>query len=247
MRRGITLLYIALMAASLRAQTINGVHVVGDSAAADGTVTYELTYSMTVPQPRSDYSYTVTPVFRHAGDSITDTPVTVRGRRNAKKFKRDILFRRNPSLEPALSYIPAGKDTVVSRTLTLSSATYPWIKGNDLTFCTQIDEEGCCNILGSRWQCGDTFHCLRPFRPRIAPVEDNTGKAGQLEQDNPILQHVSKYRPYDATRILRKESGMLYVFFPLDKWTLLHDFRDNASTLDTIVSITRQITRCIDR
>lgn len=242
MKRYIPLFYMLLAGATkLLAQTINEVRVVGDSAAADGTVTYELTYSMTLPQPRSDYAYTVTPIFRHEDDQLTDAPVMIRGKRNAQKFKRDILFSHNPKLDPAQAFIPAGRDTVVSRTITLSSADHPWLKGNDITLCTQIDEEGCCNILGSRVECGDTFHCERPFRPRIAPVEDNTGKAGMLQQDNPILEHISKYRPYDDTRILRKESGMLYVFFPLDKWTLLHDFRNNAATLDTIVSITRQI------
>lgn len=241
MKRYITLLYILLVASSLKAQTIDEVSVAGDSATADGTVTYRLTYSMTLPQPRSDYAYTVTPVFRHRGDSITDTPVMIRGKRNAQKFKRDILFSHDPNLDPTLSYIPAGKDTVVSRTLTLSSADHPWLKGSDIAFCTRIDEEGCCNILGSRWVCGDTFHLERPFRPRIVPVPDNTGRAGLLQQNNPILEHISKYRPYDSTRILRKEEGTLYVFFPLDRWTLLHDFRNNASTLDTIVSLTRQI------
>ena len=242
MRRYITLLYILLAASSLTAQTINRVRVVGDSATAEGVVTYELTYTMHLPQPRSDYSYTVTPIFRHENDQLTDTPVMIRGKRNAQKFKRDILFSHNPKLDPEQAFIPAGTDTVVSRTLTLSSADYPWLKGNDIVFCTQIDEEGCCNILDSRWVCGDTIRCVRPFRPLIADVPDNTGKAGILEQDNPILQHVSQYRPYDDTRILRKESGMLYVYFPLDKWTLLHDFRDNAATLDTIVSITRNTT-----
>ena len=76
MRRCITILYIALLAAApLAAQTINDVHVVGGKANADGTVTYELTYTMPLPQPRSDYSYTVTPIIRHGADSITDTHI----------------------------------------------------------------------------------------------------------------------------------------------------------------------------
>ncbi|MGM9698106.1 MAG: DUF3575 domain-containing protein [Prevotella sp.] len=79
------------------------------------------------------------------------------------------------------------------------------------------------------------------FVPVFADVPDNTGKAGVLEADNPVLQHISHYRPYDNTRILRKEKGALYVHFPLNKSTLSHDFRDNAATLDRIVSITRQI------
>lgn len=72
-------------------------------------------------------------------------------------------------------------------------------------------------------------------------VPDNTGKAGVLQQENPVLEHISQYRPYDRTRILRKEKGALYVHFPVDKSTLLHDFRDNAQVLDRIISITRQV------
>lgn len=89
--------------------------------------------------------------------------------------------------------------------------------------------------------CGDSFRCPIPFVPSVADVPDNTGKAGLLERNNPVLRHISQYKPYDSTRILRKEKGALYVFFPLDKWTLRHDYRGNAATLDTIVSITRQI------
>ena len=62
-----------------------------------------------------------------------------------------------------------------------------------------------------------------------------------LASRNPVLEEYANYRPYDRTRVLRKEKGMLYVHFPLDKTTLLHDFRDNGPILDRIVDITRQI------
>ena len=82
-----------------------------------------------------------------------------------------------------------------------------------------------------------------PPPPALAvhPVPDNTGRAGALQKDNPVLEHISQYRPYDRTRVMRKERGALYVHFPLDKSTLLHDFRDNGPTLDRIVSITSQV------
>ena len=62
-----------------------------------------------------------------------------------------------------------------------------------------------------------------------------------LASKNPVLEEYANYRPYDRTRVLRKEKGMLWVHFPLDKTTLLYDFRDNAPILDNIVDITRQI------
>lgn len=80
-----------------------------------------------------------------------------------------------------------------------------------------------------------------PFEPIVRFVPDFTGRAGQLQKDNPVLEHVSQYRPYDRTRILRRDKNALYVHFPLDKHILLTDFRDNKSVLDRIVDITRQI------
>lgn len=82
-----------------------------------------------------------------------------------------------------------------------------------------------------------------PVKPVLLfhDVADNTGRAGLLESDNPVLQHISKYRPYDRTRILRRDKGALYVHFPLDQSLLQHDYRDNGDVLDRIVAITRQI------
>lgn len=73
------------------------------------------------------------------------------------------------------------------------------------------------------------------------PVEDNTGKAGVLQQENPLLEHISNYRPYDRTRVLLKDKGALFVYFPVGKSDINHDFRGNAEVLDRIVNITRQI------
>lgn len=102
--------------------------------------------------------------------------------------------------------------------------------------------------FGGREGCGKVEHTVVepqpvavPFVPHYHEVPDNTGKAGELQRQNPVLQHISQYRPYDKTRILRKEKGALYVHFPLDKAILQHDFRDNAQTLDRIIGITRAI------
>ena len=73
------------------------------------------------------------------------------------------------------------------------------------------------------------------------PVADNAGRAGQLRTDNPVLEHISNYRPYDRTRILRREKGALFVQFPTDKSDLRRNFAQNGPTLDRIVDITRQV------
>ena len=85
------------------------------------------------------------------------------------------------------------------------------------------------------------YMSYQKFRPALSKVEDNRGKAGLLELDNPVLQHISQYKPYVSSRILRKEKGALYVYFPLDKTELRRDFRDNAATLDKIVSIVDEV------
>ena len=80
-----------------------------------------------------------------------------------------------------------------------------------------------------------------PFHPVLHPVPDFTGRAGQLQKDNPVLAHISQYKPYDRTRILRRDKAALYVRFPLAKSELRTDFRDNREVLDRIIDITRQI------
>lgn len=79
------------------------------------------------------------------------------------------------------------------------------------------------------------------FTPTPSVVAIKKGRAGQLEKDNPVLLHISDYKPYDSSRVLRKEKGALYVYFPLDKTELSRDFRDNGPTLDRIVTIVDEV------
>lgn len=79
------------------------------------------------------------------------------------------------------------------------------------------------------------------FVPAISQVPDFTGRAGQLQKDNPVLMHYSQYKPYDRTQILRKDKQPLYVYFPLAKSVLQPDFRENKPVLERIVDITTQI------
>lgn len=62
-----------------------------------------------------------------------------------------------------------------------------------------------------------------------------------LMADNAVLQEYSQYKPYDRTRVMRRDSGALFVHFAQGKALLGRDFRQNGETLDRIVSITRQI------
>lgn len=80
-----------------------------------------------------------------------------------------------------------------------------------------------------------------PFVPVIHPVPINTGRAGMLQKDNPVLAHISQYRPYDRTRILRREKDALYVYFPVSISVLHEEFRENEPVLKRIVDIASQI------
>lgn len=80
-----------------------------------------------------------------------------------------------------------------------------------------------------------------PFVPIVRAVPDFTGRAGQLQRDNPVLAHISQYKPYDRTRILRRDKDALYVHFPLAKSELNSEFRENKDVIGRIVNITRQI------
>lgn len=79
------------------------------------------------------------------------------------------------------------------------------------------------------------------FVPALSPVVEFKGRAGQLQKDNAVVAHISEYRPYDRTRILRKEKGALFVHYDLGKSQLNANYRDNRAVLDRIVDITRQI------
>ncbi len=80
-----------------------------------------------------------------------------------------------------------------------------------------------------------------PFVPVLSEVPDFTGQAGLLQHDNPVLHHISQYRPYDRTQILRRDKEALYVYFPVGVSVLHPEFRENAPVLSRIIDITRQI------
>ena len=86
-----------------------------------------------------------------------------------------------------------------------------------------------------------TKEAVQPFVASFSPVPEFKGRAGQLQLENAMVTHVSEYRPYDRTRILRKEKDALFVHFDFGKSKLRTDYRENSTTLDRIVDITRQI------
>lgn len=87
----------------------------------------------------------------------------------------------------------------------------------------------------------DTIKQVAKFMPALSFVAENRGKAGELQKQNPVLQHISQYRPYDNTQVLSQDQGALYVHFPMSKSEITADYRSNQKSLSKIIEITRDI------
>lgn len=186
----------------------------------------------------SNYAVVSTPRLVSAGgDTLVLNPTVFRGQRNMRYTERARFY----NTAPAATSGEVALGTEVKYDVTLTRADNPWIWENKVWLDVAREKDGCCNVqaMGTRRLALMVY--VPPFVPAVVYVEDNTGKAGELQKDNPVLQHISEYRPYDNTRILRKEKGALYVHYPLNSSVLNRDFRGNSSTLDRIVDITRSI------
>ena len=231
----LVLLIIALLSVSAQKPIVH--------SASNGDF-LELNYTITPAKPGSAYSLVITPMLCGLKDTVRLDPTIIRGTRNARKYHRDM--RLNHKQQAELPYRTAKQADPIVGQMAFDVHNIDWMKEEPLTLCVLTEQEGCCKVETLSVECSDPIRYEAPkkvftFVPALADVADDTGVAGALMKDNPVLEHISKYRPYDSSRILRKEKGMLYVHFPLDKTTLLRDFRDNAPILDRIVDITRQI------
>ena len=231
----LVLLIIALLSVSAQKPIVH--------SASNGDF-LELNYTITPAKPGSAYSLVITPMLCGLKDTVRLEPTIIRGTRNARKYHRDM--RLNHKQQAELPYRTAKQADPIVGQMAFDVHNIDWMKEEPLTLCVLTEQEGCCKVETLSVECSDPIRYEAPkkvftFVPALADVADDTGVAGALMKDNPVLEHISKYRPYDSSRILRKEKGMLYVHFPLDKTDLRRDFRDNASILDRIVDITRQI------
>jgi len=231
----LVLLIIALLSVSAQKPIVH--------SASNGDF-LELNYTITPAKPGSAYSLVITPMLCGLKDTVRLEPTIIRGTRNARKYHRDM--RLNHKQQTELPYRTAKQADPIVGQMAFDVHNIDWMKEEPLTLCVLTEQEGCCKVETLSVECSDPIRYEAPkkvftFVPALADVADDTGVAGALMKDNPVLEHISKYRPYDSSRILRKEKDMLYVHFPLDKTTLLRDFRDNAPILDRIVDITRQI------
>ena len=198
----------------------------------------QLRYELPLQKPASSYAMVVTPLLCGATDTLALEPVVIRGAQNARKLHRDYVLHHRGE-EP--DYIQASRmPTTVVRNANVSLAAYPWVGQEQLTLAAKVEREGCCEVQTLGMTQSLAFNYEAPEKPLI--VEEPAPKPKEAPAiDSPVLEHISQYRPYDETRVLRKEKGLLYVYFPMEKTTIDTDYRDNADKLEQIVDITRQM------
>lgn len=185
-----------------------------------------------------NYAVCVTPVLiGDKGDSLRLSPVIFRNKINRRYVERGRRFGTQPQ---ALTREAAAGETITYETL-LRRKDVPWLWKERVDVVLRREKDGCCNVEDLPARTITQLEYKPLFVPSIAPVAENKGRAGLLQQENPVLCHISKYKPYDNTRVLRKEEGALYVHFALDKAKLDNKFRENDATLNRIVDLTREI------
>ena len=199
-----------------------------------------LRFSLTVPDSlqRSNYAVWVMPfVHNGQGDTLQLDPVVFRGKKNKKYIDRARYFGDVPAPLADEVAMASEKDC----RYTLSTATAPWLLEGRIEVEARMEKEGCCEVICLPQRHYGHFAYVPAFEPQVAKQTEQVSKAVVLRQTNPVLAPISDYRPYDRTRILRKEKGMLYVYHPFDDDKLVRDFRENAPVLDRIVELTREI------
>ena len=56
-----------------------------------------------------------------------------------------------------------------------------------------------------------------------------------------VLAHISEYKAYDRSQVLRRDQRALFVYFPMAKTDIRPEWRDNQQTLDQIVEATKKL------
>ncbi len=62
-----------------------------------------------------------------------------------------------------------------------------------------------------------------------------------LVRTEPVLAHISEYKPYDRSQVLRRDQRALFVYFPVAKSDIQTEFRDNQQTLNHIIDVTQKM------
>ena len=147
-----------------------------------------------------------------AGDTLTLPPVELAGKRNRRYFDRRAALR--------------GEERV------------RWRRAAPLSRTVDCEFENCCDV---RPLAALDLGATRWFTPKPKAVMPVLSVAEQIAVREPVLKPISEYKPYTRDIPLRKMKDALYVHFPVGKWDLREDFRDNEATLARIVDMMRRV------
>lgn len=179
----------------------------------------------------SDDRLFVMPVLcSESGESLDLPLVEFAGRRNKKYFDRQAVLDRQTR-----QAVYAVSDTVrYSQTVDVQ----PWMRHARLYLDLKRDFENCCCVTTLEPERLGGTRYVQPMAPAVLPM---VTAAERLAEHNPILLPINEYVPFNPELPLRRMSHALYVHFPVNKSTLLEDFRDNRQTLERIVDLVRRV------
>lgn len=172
------------------------------------------------------------------GDTLWLNPSVFRGKKNKRYSERAAYYNKETADPNTGNYMlneTAQYDVVLNRSET------PWLWSDKVSLGVEREKQGCCDQEALPHISKGSFVYIPEFHPALPHVEKSTGKAGELKEKNPVLRHMSEYRPYDRTQILHNRKNALIVHFPVDKAEIDRSFRENAATLDRIIEITKQV------
>ena len=100
------------------------------------------------------------------------------------------------------------------------------MRASALSLTVDCEFENCCDV---RPLAALDLGATRWFTPKPKAVMPVLSVAEQIAVREPVLKPISEYKPYTRDIPLRKMKDALYVHFPVGKWDLREDFRDNEA------------------
>lgn len=152
------------------------------------------------------------------------------GKQSKKYYDRKAVLDKT---ERRAVYAP--EDTVhYHETVTVE----PWMRRSELKLVLRRELEDCCDITPLE---NLALAATRYVSPRFEPVVPHVSVAEQIAVREPVLVPMSEYRPFDPSVPLRRMKDALYVHFPVSKYELHEEFRQNQETLKRILSMVKRI------
>lgn len=226
-----------IIADSLAVRSVSGLGV-PDTLLIEWADSFALTvqFPLTVSKRdvKKDYCLWFSPSLCGESDTLSLPPVVFQGKRHRR------YNIRKAWLDGRQEWYPSVPKSVPGDTLwyEMRIAAKPWMRYGNLTLCLNREKEGCCSVDTLDPQCRQSFRYIPPYRPQLPLIMP---QIYPLAQENPVLHHISDYRPYDGSQVLRKEPGVLYVYYPVNRYVLNPSFRSNKETLDKIIYLTQRV------